>query len=188
MSRPEPATAALKQTVARTRMLCAWSALPIALLLALPVFAQSPVVPRVTGEIVDREGNSIGSVSVFETASGIVRVNVQATGIPAGAHGVHLHETGQCDGDFSSAGGHIAGQAAHGLVAGGNHPGDLPNGFVQDDGVLSLEAFKENLIFDSHLADEDGAALIIHSGPDDYESQPAGDAGDRIACAVLAEQ
>ncbi|WGH78186.1 superoxide dismutase family protein [Jannaschia ovalis] len=164
-------------------------ALPLLLAstLAAPAFADAHVGPRVTGALVDADGTQIGSVSIFETASGIVRVNVQAIGQTPGAHGVHLHETGECEGDFTSAGGHIAGDAMHGLVEGGNHPGDLPNAFVGEDGELSMEAFKANLSVDEHLIDADGAALIIHSGPDDYESQPAGDAGSRVACAVLEE-
>ncbi|MGB3555102.1 MAG: superoxide dismutase family protein [Jannaschia sp.] len=157
----------------------------LATALALPALADNHVGERVTGEIVSGDGASIGSVSVFETESGLVRLIIQATGMTPGAHGVHLHETGTCEGDFSSAGGHIPGDAMHGLVEGGNHPGDLPNGFVQGDGVLSMEAFKHNLSVDDHLLDGDGAALIIHSGPDDYETQPDGAAGDRVACAVL---
>ncbi|MCK0167096.1 superoxide dismutase family protein [Jannaschia sp. S6380] len=159
-------------------------ALPLALI-AGPALADAHVGPRLTGTILNPAGENIGSVSLFDTASGVIRVNVQATGLSAGGHGVHLHETGLCEGDFSSAGGHIAGDANHGLVEGGPHPGDLPNGFVEEDGVLSMEALTDRITMDV-LMDGDGSALIIHSGPDDYESQPAGDAGDRVACAVLA--
>lgn len=140
---------------------------------------------RAVGNIVDREGNNIGSAVAVETKSGIVLVTVQAIGIPPGTHGVHLHETGQCEGDFTSAGGHIAEGANHGLVEGGPHPGDLPNAYVGDDGELSMQAFDSRISVAEHILDADGTALIIHSGADDYISQPAGDAGDRIACAVM---
>ena len=153
--------------------------------LALPAAADELGGARFTGEIVDRAGNGIGSVSVFDTDAGLVRINVAATDIPEGAHGLHLHEVGVCEGDFSSAGGHIAGDANHGLVAGGPHPGDLPNAFVEGDGALNYEAFNHLLELDAMLGDADGAALIIHAGPDDYETQPAGAAGERIACAVM---
>ncbi|WP_281825312.1 superoxide dismutase family protein [Jannaschia rubra] len=161
--------------------------LPLVLsaVIAAPAFADNHVGPRLTGEIVNPAGENIGSVSLFETASGVIRVNVQATGLAPGAHGVHIHETGVCEGDFSSAGGHLSGGMEHGLVAGGPHPGDLPNGFVGDDGVLSMEALTTRVDI-NQIEDEDGSALVIHSGPDDYESQPAGDAGDRVACAVLS--
>ena len=152
---------------------------------ALPAAADTMVGTRYTGDIVSRDGQNIGSVSLFPTASGLVRVNVAAIELPAGGHGLHLHEVGVCEGDFSSAGEHIAGDRQHGLVEGGPHPGDLPNGFVEEDGALNYETLNAFLDVDAHLGDADGAAFIIHSDPDDYETQPSGEAGDRIACAVL---
>lgn len=165
-----------------TRFL-AIAALPA--LFATPLLADDHVGARVTGDLTNPGGEIVGSVSVFETASGIVRIIVQATDLTPGTHGVHLHETGSCEDGFAAAGGHIADGMEHGLVAGGPHPGDLPNGFVGDDGVLSMEAFNTSISVADHLMDADGAALIIHSGPDDYESQPSGASGDRVACAVL---
>ena len=161
---------------------------PALLALALPTaaLADGHVEARMTGTILDRNGGNIGSVSLFESASGVVRVTVAADGIPEGGHGIHLHETGVCEGDFSSAGGHVAGDANHGLVEGGPHPGDLPNGFVPAGATaLNYEALSNWVSVADDLMDEDGTALIIHAKPDDYESQPSGAAGDRIACAVL---
>ncbi len=155
------------------------------LLAAAPALADTATGIRFAGELVDRDGANAGSVSIFATESGVVRVNVSATGLAPGGHGIHVHETGLCEGDFTSAGGHLAGGMEHGLVEGGPHPGDLPNGFVEEDGALNYEAFNERLVLDAMLGDDDGAALIIHSEPDDYESQPSGDAGDRVLCAVL---
>ncbi len=166
-------------------MKLATALLPFALL-ATPALSDAHVGPRLTGEIVTPDGASVGSVSIFETDSGVIRVNVQATQTTAGSHGVHLHEVGSCEEGGKAAGGHIAGDAMHGLVAGGPHPGDLPNGIVEDDGVLSMEALTDRLDI-ATLMDADGSALIIHAGPDDYTSQPSGDSGDRVACAVLEE-
>ena len=132
------------------------------------------------------DGASMGSISLFETDSGVIRINIQATGLEPGGHGVHLHETGSCEDGGKAAGGHIAGDAMHGLVEGGPHPGDLPNGFVEEDGVLSMEALTDRIDI-ATLMDEDGSAFVIHAGPDDYESQPSGDSGDRVGCAVLEE-
>lgn len=161
-------------------------ALPAALLaLAAPVHAETMVGTRMTGELMNADGQNVGSVSVFGTQSGLVRANISVTDLAAGGHGIHFHETGSCEGDFSSAGGHVAGDAQHGLVEGGPHPGDLPNGFVEEDGVLTYETFSTWLDIDRDLVDEDGSALVIHAGPDDYESQPSGNSGDRVACAVL---
>lgn len=156
-------------------------------ILGTPAAAESYAVGRMTGTLVDQGGGNVGSVAVVATASGVTLVTVAASPMPTGTHGVHLHENGVCEGDFSSAGGHIAGGREHGLVVGGPHPGDLPNGFVPEGAdALNYEAFAtEYLSMEEHLMDADGAALIVHSGPDDYESQPSGDAGGRIACAVL---
>lgn len=160
--------------------------LALALILPSAALADGHVQERLTGTIVNPDGDEIGSVSVFDTASGVVRVTVAASPMADGAHGIHLHETGECEGDFSSAGGHVAGDAEHGLVEGGPHPGDLPNGFAAADS-LNYEAFSTWVSIDDDLLDDDGTALIIHSGADDYVSQPSGESGDRIACAVLAE-
>lgn len=163
--------------------------LPILLpaaLIAAPALSQEDVGPRLTGELMSPEGASAGSVSIFETPSGVIRINIQATGMTPGSHGVHLHEVGSCEDGGEAAGGHIAGDAMHGLVEGGPHPGDLPNGIVEEDGVLSMEALTDRLDV-ATLMDDDGSALVIHEGPDDYVSQPSGDSGGRVACAVLGE-
>lgn len=157
-----------------------------ALLPALPAAAQDIAA----AEVVDRDGKALGSVQLRATASGTTLVTVALNGLPEGAHGIHLHETGDCSADdFSSAGGHIAGDAEHGiLVEGRPHPGDLPNVIVQADGVVNAEFFNPGLDISEMIHDDDGAAFIVHSGPDDYQSQPAGDAGDRIACGEFVRQ
>ena len=166
-----------KPTIATTTAVLACSA----------ASAQEPE-PSAIARLTDREGNELGSAALYETASGRTHVVVQATGIPEGIHGVHVHQTGDCSADdFTSAGGHLAGDAQHGIqVEGGPHPGDMPNAHVQDDGVLAMEVFKSNLPFDM-MFDEDGSAVIVHAGADDYESQPSGDAGARIACGVIEQ-
>ena len=161
-----------------------------ATLIAGSAFAQAESDPAATATVMDRDGEEIGTASFYDTASGRTLVVVALEGIPAGTHGVHVHETGDCSADdFSSAGGHLAGDAEHGvLVEAGPHPGDLPNAVVQDDGILSFEAFKSDLPLNDDLVfDEDGAALVVHSGPDDYATQPSGDSGDRIACGVIEQ-
>lgn len=153
---------------------------------ALPTAAQD----MMTAEVINTEGEAIGTVTFEQTPSGFVLVVADLTGIPPGAHGFHVHETGVCNTEdgFDSAGGHYAGDKRHGFVEGGPHPGDFPNAHVQDDGVLMVEYANDRLSLrdgPNSLADADGSAVIIHSGPDDYESQPAGDAGSRIACGVI---
>ncbi|SFH39579.1 superoxide dismutase, Cu-Zn family [Palleronia marisminoris] len=146
-------------------------------------------VTAARASVMDREGNQVGTVTINETLSGTPLVIVALNGIPSGAHGIHLHETGDCSAeDFTSAGGHIAGDAEHGVFAqNGPHPGDLPNGIVGEEGGLNVEYFQPDLDIQGHIFDEDGAAFVVHSGADDYMSQPAGDSGDRIACGVLED-
>lgn len=154
------------------------------LVAATPAMAADNAKQSATAEVADRDGNALGTVSVQATASGTALVTVSLEGLPEGTHGIHLHETGDCSADdFTSAGGHIAGGAAHGVEAGGGpHPGDLPNAVVGPDGTVKLQIFNSRLDIEAMLMDEDGAAFIAHSGADDYTSQPSGAAGERIAC------
>jgi Cu-Zn family superoxide dismutase len=146
----------------------------------------SAVAQDASATLMNRGGEEVGTATLTETASGVTHVVIQASGVSEGAHGVHVHETGDCSADdFASAGGHLSGDAQHGiLVEGGPHPRDLPNAHVQSDGELAMEVFKTGLPL-AMVFDDDGSAVIIHSGSDDYESQPSGAAGDRIACGVI---
>jgi Cu-Zn family superoxide dismutase len=70
----------------------------------------------------------------------------------------------------------------------GRHAGDLPNVHVPENGTLKIDILAAQLGLkdgQNHLLDKDGAALLIHAKPDDYQSQPSGDAGDRIVCGVI---
>ena len=148
------------------------------------VAAEAHTTPFMLAEV---SGDGIsGEVSLTQTPSGIMLVQIDLTGVPEGLHGVHIHETGDCSADdFTSAGGHLAGDAGHGIMSeDGPHPGDLPNAMVGADGILSVTYFNERLTTDL-LDDADGAAFILHAEADDYISQPAGAAGDRLACGVF---
>lgn len=163
----------------------------------LAALAASPALSaeRAAAELLDTQGNNIGSALLRSTPGGVL-VSASATGLPPGAHAFHIHETGACDPGtgFSSAGGHYAPRGnEHGfLVEGGPHAGDFPNAHVQDDGVLSIEYINDRISLDegaeATLFDDDGSAIVIHAGEDDYESQPAGAAGDRLACGVIEPQ
>lgn len=139
-----------------------------------------------TGGLVAGDGTELGNVSVSATASGHALVLINAEGFREGIYAVHLHQVGACEGPgFESAGEHIAGGDEHGVMTDtGPHPGDLPNAHVGPDEQIALEAFAIGLTMDM-VFDEDGSALIVHSEPDDYTTQPGGNSGDRIACAVI---
>ena len=117
-------------------------------------------------------------------------ITVAVSGMTAGPHGFHLHQTGTCTApDFKSAGGHLNpyGKSHGHMSADGSHLGDLPNLTVKSDGVGTASAQigtgREEIL--RQVFDADGTAVVIHAGPDDYISDPAGDAGSRIACGVL---
>ena len=67
----------------------------------------------------------------------------------------------------------------------GPHAGDMPNIEVPDSGKLRLEVLNQMVHLGDGLLDQDGSALVIHAGADDYNTDPAGNAGDRIACGVI---
>ena len=115
-------------------------------------------------------------------------IKLEITGLPTGEWvAFHVHETGACDHTtgHESAGGHFnPASSEHGFdAAAGGHAGDMPNQYVGEDGVLRAEILNTSVTLDE--AGILGRALMVHAGPDDYVSQPAGDAGDRLACGVI---
>jgi Cu-Zn family superoxide dismutase len=142
-----------------------------------------------TAELMGVAGEKLGTVLVTETPNGLL-FSANFRGLPSGTHGFHIHETGSCAPDFAAAGGHLAGGTDnHGFMIGdGPHAGDMPNIHVPRTGSLTLEVFNARVTYDKGpgaLFDDDGSALIVHANPDDYKSQPSGDAGNRIACGVI---
>jgi Cu-Zn family superoxide dismutase len=117
-------------------------------------------------------------------------VAVMVNGVEPGAHGFHLHTTGACRApDFTSAGGHLNPyDRNHGrLSPGGSHLGDMPNLQVDASGsaggTFDVSDTPERAL--EEIFDTDGTAVVVHAGADDYRTDPAGDAGSRIACGVL---
>lgn len=140
--------------------------------------------------LADAQGAAKGSVELAESA-GSLNVTVKASGLTPGLHGVHLHTVGQCAApDFASAGGHWNPTAKHHGAENpdGAHMGDLPNMTVGADGTgtLSFTVPGASLTGGDHpLLDADGAALVVHAGPDDMKTDPAGNSGGRVACGVV---
>lgn len=137
--------------------------------------------------LVNSSGQSVGSVTAAQTSGG-VSLAISAAGLPHGLHAAHVHAVGRCDTPaFESAGPHWNPAARlHGLQSPqGAHAGDLPNITASSSGnareilVLAATSF-------AALADADGSALVIHATADDYLTDPSGNSGGRIACAVLA--
>lgn len=146
----------------------------------------------VQANVIALDGSSLGTVTLLETPTGVL-VTTDLKGLPEGEHGFHFHEKGVCDPaqKFTTSGGHFAPEGhKHGLmVMGGPHGGDMPNQYVGPDGMLKAQVFNTGVTLSPgprSLFDADGSALVIHAGADDYVSQPSGNAGGRIACAVIA--
>jgi Cu-Zn family superoxide dismutase len=139
----------------------------------------------------DARGRTLGEATLREAGTSGVLIKVELQNVPPGTHAFHIHTTGKCDPpDFMTAGGHFnPGGMKHGLVAaGGPHAGDMPNVSVPADGKLSFEVLDTNVTLaagQKSLLDADGSALVLHAMGDDYASDPAGNAGGRIACGVI---
>jgi Cu-Zn family superoxide dismutase len=161
------------------------------LLLLLPLAAASCTTTAwPTGgppmALVNTSGQSIGSVRAWQTAGGVT-FKVDGTGLPHGVHGIHVHAVGRCaPPDFASAGSHWNPEAKkHGMSnPAGPHAGDLPNVEVAANGVLAATLVLPGATL-AQLVDADGAALVLHAQADDYATDPSGNSGARIACAVI---
>lgn len=149
-----------------------------------------PLVERAEAVLRDASGAVRGDAVLIQLDQGI-RLILRAQGMTPGVKAAHIHMVGRCDGPgFTSAGGHWnpLGREHGRDNPAGQHMGDMPNLIVGQDGTGLLEVIvTDGRIDDSHIAllDQDGAAVMIHAGPDDYHSDPAGDAGSRIACGII---
>ena len=153
---------------------------------------QAPARPRAfTVPLYDAGGLEVGVLTATQVGRDSVRLVVQSTRIAGGTHGTHLHAVGRCEGsDFSSAGAHLNPTARrHGVRnPQGPHLGDLPNLAVGSDRQGRLETIVAGVLTPGQapLFDADGTALVVHASADDQVTDPSGNSGARIACAVIA--
>ncbi|MET4701574.1 Cu-Zn family superoxide dismutase [Constrictibacter sp. MBR-5] len=170
---------------------CIIPAVAAAMIAATPAVAAEKGAGEAMAKMTDAKGGEVGSIMLSQTPRGVL-LSLDLANLPPGAHAFHIHTTGKCEPpEFTSAGGHFNPTGAHhGFESEkGEHAGDLPNIHVPDGGKLRAEYLANGVTLvdgkKMSLFDEDGSALVVHAKPDDYKSDPAGDAGGRIACGVV---
>lgn len=148
--------------------------------------------PQAKATLVNAQGQKVGEAQLEETANG-VKITMKVENLPPGVHAFHIHEKGICDPpDFMTAGAHFNPFAKkHGLKnPEGPHGGDLPNLVVDTDGKETIETIATQVTLKpgkNSLFHPGGTSLVIHAGPDDYLTDPAGNAGARIACGIITK-
>jgi len=143
-------------------------------------------------DLADGKGASVGTAKFKETSSG-VSLALEVTNLPPGVHGFHIHAVGKCEPpDFKSAGGHFNPEGKkHGWEnPEGHHAGDLHNLTIDAKGKAKVKVVVTGVTLadgPNSLFQPQGTALVIHAAPDDNKTDPAGNAGARIACGVISK-
>ncbi len=165
------------------------TAMASVLSLGLVACATPGTEPGASAELQATRGNAVTGSVRFAQKGHKVRVTGEVRGLkPHAEHGFHVHEKGDCSsGDGMSAGGHFNpsasahGQHGHGM----HHAGDLPSLKADAQGVARVDFETDSLSVAAGARSVVGRGLIVHRDPDDFKSQPAGNAGARVACGVI---
>jgi Cu-Zn family superoxide dismutase len=158
---------------------------------ALCAMASGAAAQSATATLQPTAGNTTAGTVTFTAQGGQLAVHARVTGLkPNAEHGFHLHEKGDCSSpDATSAGGHFNPDGKpHGPQDAPHHAGDMPALKADGSGVAEARFMLAGVSVGSGPADVVGKGLIVHAQPDDYKTQPTGNAGARLACGVVKAQ
>ncbi len=144
--------------------------------------------PSATATLAPTSGQTAaGTVKLTQMADGSVRVQVDLTGVPAGTHGFHIHEKGDCGDNGNAAGGHYNPMSTpHAApTVDPHHAGDFGNVTADASGNVRHSFTTRSITVEEGPTTAVGHAIILHANPDDLTTQPTGNAGARIACGVV---
>ena len=163
-------------------------------LLLTSAFALALAVPAMAQDSATQAGaGAVGGDSALAVFTNVEGTEIGSVTLTPNEDGLHFHQTGKCDAStsFKSAGSHFnPTDMQHGLEnADGPHAGDLPNVTAAEDGTVMVNLDTDRISLtpggEGYVFDDDGTALVIHAGRDDQQTDPSGDSGDRVACAVI---
>jgi Cu-Zn family superoxide dismutase len=153
----------------------------------------APAAPTANASLKTADGKDVGTATLTQTRGG-VRIALALKDLPPGDHAFHMHSVGKCEPPgFTSAGPHFNPEnKKHGkLNKEGRHAGDMDNIRVPANGKLRVTVVDKDITMEkgkpNSVFQDSGTALVIHAGKDDYMTDPAGNAGDRIACGIISE-
>lgn len=164
------------------------------LFVGVVLILQSPFSMAAPGvsDIINSAGKKIGTAN-FQTSKNGVEIRLLIKGLSPGKHGIHIHETGKCEGpDFKSAGGHFNPfNKQHGKSnPKGTHAG-LPGLEVGPDGTVDSKLSANEVTLENaenSLFRSAGTSIVIHANADDQKTDPSGNSGERIACGVIRKK
>lgn len=164
---------------------------PITVALAMTACATVSSAPKAIAQLEPTKGSNVSGTVTFTQVGDAVRVHGEIRGLQPGTeHGFHIHEKGDCSsGDGMSAGGHFNPTAQpHGAYDGmAHHAGDLPSLRADANGNATVDYLSKSFAVGNGSTDVVGRGLIVHRDADDFKTQPTGNSGARLACAVIAK-